>query len=145
MDILWHVFIISYPFQLLIGTNLVQVVRVVLVCSLARVNKIVSELDTGKTTTSCSLAIQLASCRESVLLIVRLPLPQPRTECNPLTITQSTDPAHNLSDAFGQKFSKDATQVNGFENLYAMEIDPTSSLQEMIEQCTFTRRFTGFR
>lgn len=71
----------------------------------------------GKTTTSSSIAVQLALAypNDQFLLI-------------------STDPAHNLSDAFCQKFGKDARKVEGLSNLSCMEIDPEAAMTDLQNQ-----------
>ncbi|KAK7193955.1 anion-transporting ATPase-like protein [Novymonas esmeraldas] len=72
----------------------------------------------GKTTTSCALATLFATTP-----MEDAAAPGGTRARRVLLI--STDPAHNLSDAFNQRFGPQPTPVTGLEeSLAAMEIDP---------------------
>ncbi|RRJ31017.1 ArsA family ATPase [Halocatena pleomorpha] len=50
------------------------------------------------------------------------------------TLVVSTDPAHSTSDVFEQEFGDEPTPVDGYEDLFAMEIDPDAEIDEHLQE-----------
>ncbi|HYN86811.1 MAG TPA: ArsA family ATPase [Pyrinomonadaceae bacterium] len=71
----------------------------------------------GKTTAAASAALALAEVDEKARVLVF-----------------STDPAHSLSDSFGEQVGALRRGVAGVENLDAMEIDPAARFEELKER-----------
>ena len=69
----------------------------------------------GKTTVSCAYALKCA--REGLK-----------------TLVVSTDPAHSTSDVFDQQFGDDPEAVEGYENLWAMELDPDDEVERHMQE-----------
>ncbi|MBZ6496987.1 arsenical pump-driving ATPase [Natrinema longum] len=65
----------------------------------------------GKSTVSCATATWLADNDYETLLV-------------------TTDPAPNLSDIFSQQIGHEVTEIEGIENLSAIEIDPDTAAKE---------------
>jgi len=65
----------------------------------------------GKTTVSCAYARRCADAGVETLVV-------------------STDPAHSVSDVFGQSFTDTAEPVEGIEGLSALEIDPEEAVAD---------------
>ncbi|HLB69827.1 MAG TPA: ArsA family ATPase [Candidatus Methanoperedens sp.] len=69
----------------------------------------------GKTVIASAAALYTASCGEKTLL-------------------SSTNPVHSLSSCFGQKFmGKGETRVEGTDNLYALEIETSATVERYRE------------
>ncbi|MEO9966796.1 MAG: arsenical pump-driving ATPase [Reichenbachiella sp.] len=64
----------------------------------------------GKTSLACATAVELADSGQSVLLV-------------------STDPASNLKDVLESPIDENINQVNGIENLFAVNINPENSAE----------------
>ncbi|MFD1513976.1 ArsA family ATPase [Halomarina rubra] len=56
------------------------------------------------------------------------------------TLLVSTDPAHSTADVFDQRFDDDPQRVDGYDSLWAMEIDPE---QEVAEHLMEIKRALG--
>ncbi|HTG85508.1 MAG TPA: ArsA-related P-loop ATPase, partial [Pyrinomonadaceae bacterium] len=67
----------------------------------------------GKTTAAAAFALALA-----------------RAERKKKVLIFSTDPAHSLSDSFGEEIGRLKSGVSGNKNLDAMEIDPGEWFEE---------------
>ena len=69
----------------------------------------------GKTTVSSAFGLRCARAGERTLLV-------------------STDPAHSTGDVFDQPFGDTPQQVEGHENLYALEIDPEAERERHLSE-----------
>ena len=69
----------------------------------------------GKTTVSCAYARKCADDGVRTLVV-------------------STDPAHSVSDVFGQQFGDEPAGVEGIEGLDAKEIDPDEEVQRHLQE-----------
>ena len=68
----------------------------------------------GKTTSAAATAIYLSGLAEEKK-----------------TLIFSADPAHSLSDSFGQEIGDRVTPISGVEGLFALEIEPDRLLEEL--------------